>query len=204
MTLNINSTTKTEKNKQENRPIYLYTIFNYDGAGNNLYLAESDADVVFDSVTYTKFPIKHSELSENSSSEIDSLTVSVANISRLIQGYLELYDLRGKKVTVKIVWADQLADTDAYLDFSFYIDNYTATEETVEFQLTSKFDLLDVSLPVGVYYRNYCRWKFKGTECAYAGAETVCDKRKVTCKTVMSNIARYGGFPSIPSQRVYV
>ena len=169
----------------------------------NLNFAEYDTDIVYDGITYTKFPIRHEEIGENSQGEIDSIRVSVSNINRVIQAYLEDYDLRGKKVTITLVWANQLADTDANLQFIFYIDSYTASQEIVEFTLSSKYDIIDLALPNGIYNRNYCRWKFKSTECAYAGAQVTCDKRKTTCKVLMENISRFGGFPSVPTNRIF-
>jgi lambda family phage minor tail protein L len=200
----LDSTFKSEKNSQSNQPIYLYTLHDYDGASNNLYFAEWDSDITYDGITYNKFPIRHDEIGENSGGEINTFNLMVANANRYLQAYLETYDLRGKKVTITLVWANQLADTDANIKFIFYIDNYTATEDAVSFTLTSKFDVQSIALPLGKYNRNYCRWKFKSTECGYAGAETTCDKRKTTCKITMSNLARYGGFPSIPSHRLFI
>ena len=196
------STFKSEKNKPENQPIYLYTIEDYDGA-TDLNLAEYDTDIVYDGITYTKFPIKHDNIGENSQGEIDVFNVSVSNVNRTIQSYLESYDLRGKKVIITLVWANQLADVDANIKFTYYIDNYSANQGTVDFSLSSKYDIIDLTLPKSSYNRNYCRWNFKSTECAYAGAETTCDKRKATCKTTMLNIARFGGFPSVPTGKLY-
>lgn len=203
MTIIIDSTFKSEKNKSANQPIFLYTLHAYDGT-NNLTLAEYDANVTYLGVTYTAFSIKHDQVSDNSKSEIDTLKVTVANVNRVFQSYLETYDLRGKKVTIRLVWANQLADTDAYIDFVYYIDSYTATDETVEFTLMGRLDILDAKLPYGKYNRNYCRWKFKSTECGYAGAQTTCDKTKQTCRDTMNNILRYGAFPSVPTTRIYV
>lgn len=198
----LDSTFKSEKNKPSNQPIYLYSIEDYNGSVD-LNLAEWDTDITYDGITYTKFPIKHDEIGENSQGEIDNFRVTVANIDRTIQAYLESYDLRGKKVTITLVWANQLNDTDANIKFIFYIDNYTATQDTVEFTLSSKYDIIDLTLPNGIYNRNYCRWKFKSTECGYTTPETTCDKRKATCKNTMSNIARFGGFPSVPTNRLF-
>ncbi len=133
---------------------------------------------------------------------IDSVNLTVANVSRVIQSYLESYDLRGKKVSIKTVWANQLADTSAYIEDVFYIDSYTADQDNVSFVLTSKFDVLDVELPLRRYSRNYCNWKFKGTECGYAGSDTTCNKTKQDCKNNKNNYARFGGFPSIQSNRI--
>jgi len=198
----LDSTFKSEKNKPSNQPIYLYSIEDYNGSVD-LNLAEWDTDITYDGVTYTKFPIKHDEIGENSQGEINNFRVTVANVNRVMQAYLESYDLRGKKVTITLVWANQLNDTDANIKFIFYIDNYIATQDTVEFNLSSKYDIIDLTLPNGIYNRNYCRWKFKSTECGYGGAQTTCDKRKATCKDTMINIARFGGFPSVPTNRLF-
>lgn len=203
MPIETNATFIAEKNAQSNRPIFLYTIHDYDGAASNLRFAAWDADVTFDSLVYTKFPISHEAITDNSKGEIDVVSVRVSNVSRLIEGYLENYDLRGKKVTITQVFADELADVDAKIEYVYYVDNYTADEKVVEFSLSSRFDLLDVKIPLGIYNRNYCRWKFKGTECGYAGAESVCNKTKQDCRDNKDNVVRFGGFPSIPQRRLF-
>jgi len=44
-----------------------------------------------------------------------------------------------------------------------------------------------------------CRWKvFKGTECAYSGGETWCDRSYTRC-AALSNVANFGGFRWLPS-----
>ena len=199
----INSTFKSEKNKQDNQPITLYTIENYNGLGVNLYFTGYDTNVTFAGVTYTKFPVALDFISENNKGLIDTVRLTVANVSRLIQSYLESYDLRGKKVIIKTVWANQLSDSNAYIEDIFYIDSYSADQRDVVFTLTSKFDVLDIELPLRRYSRNYCGWKFKGTECGYVGAETSCNKTKQRCKQ-LSNYQRFGGFPSIQSNRIIV
>ncbi|MDD4873878.1 MAG: hypothetical protein PHE15_02745 [Dehalococcoidales bacterium] len=203
--ITIDSTTKTQKNSSTNKPIYLYTIFDYDGLSNNLYFAESDADVTYNGQLYTRFPITHESINDNAQGEIEGVKVSVSNVSRVIQSYLELYDWRKKRVVIRLVWADQLADTDAYIDFTYYIDSYTANEKMAEFSLLPKIDILDVNIPYRVYSRNYCSWKFKSTECGYSGATGSCNKTKAACKAMAggSNYQRYGGFPSIPTRRIY-
>lgn len=202
MPLDTNSGFIAEKNKAENRPIFLYIVHEYDGS-NDLRFASYDADVTFDGDLYQKFPITHDAVQDNSQGQIDSVAVSISNVSRLIQAYLELYDWGGKKVTIRQVFADTLGDVDAKIDHVFYIDNYSADEKNVTFNLTSKMDVMDIFLPRGVYNRNYCRWRFKGTECGYAGAETTCNKTKQDCRDNKNNVVRFGGFPSIPQRRLF-
>ncbi len=193
-----------EKNKDKNRPIFLYTIVDYDGNGNNLYYAEWDEDVTFGGITYQKFPITHEYISENAEGQIDTLKVKVANVNRLIGAYLEEYDaFRGKEVRIKLVFYDRLDDPDAYLEDVYYVDEVVVNEEVVEFTLSSKFDLLQETLPRRRFYRNFCQWKFKSTECGYTGTETSCNKTLQRCKE-LGNEARFGGFPSIPKRGVYI
>lgn len=204
----LTSTFKSEKNSPNNKPIFLYTVYDYDGA-TDLFFAEYDANVTFDSQLYTATPIQHDFVGENSQGEIDSIQVTISNANRVLQSYLENYDFRGIKVKITIVWSNQLADPTTKIEDTFYIDTYTATQEAVTFTLTSKFDLLDVQLPFGKYLRNTCRWLplgFKGTECGYAGATATCDGTKQACKALTggSNLLRYGAFPSIPTRKLFV
>jgi lambda family phage minor tail protein L len=196
----------SEKNKSSNRPVWLYTIYNYDGASHDLNYAEWDADITFNSVTYTKFPIRHDFVSSNTSGQIDTIRITLGNVSRLIQAYLEFYDLRGKKVRVQAVFADQLATATACISDIFYIDSYSADENNVSFSLSSKFDILNINLPSRRYLRNYCSWEFKSTECGYSGSTASCKKTEAECKAMNggSNFERFGAFPSVPTERVYV
>lgn len=200
---NPNNTFLTEKDKQENQPIYLYTVVDYDGSSTDLNYASNPTDVTFDGITYGKFPITHENIKENKQGEIDKIRVTLANVSRLIQGYLELYDFRSKKVKIKTVWANHLDDPDAYIEDIFYIDSYTADQNNVVFNLSSKFDITGLTLPSRKFSRNYCRWKFKSTECGYSGGETECNKTLSRCKQ-LSNSKRFGGFPSVPTRTIII
>lgn len=191
-----------EKNKLSNKPIHLYEVVAFDGT-NSLLFAGYDDDVVFNGKTYLKFPITHEAVGDNTTGEIDNVVVKVANVSQFIQNKLESYDLRGKKVIITLVFANLLNNALNCIEHSYYIDSYTAGVEMAEFNCTSKFDLMKVELPARKYWRNYCTWKFKSTECGYAGEETVCNKTFQRCK-VLANEERFGGFPSIPSRQVYV
>ena len=200
---NINNTFTTEKNKEENSPIHLYLIENYDGNSNDLRYTDWPTNVTYKGQTWISFPISHTNISENASGEIDSLKIIVSNISRLIQSYLESYDFRKLKVEIYTVFSNHLDDSDAYMLDIYYVDNYVVTENDVEFFLTSKFDVLDLELPSRKYSRNHCGWKFKSLDCGYTGDETTCNKTLARCR-VLGNSTRFGGFPSIPSRRIFI
>jgi len=191
-----------KKNAQENQPIFLYTIYDYDGS-TDLFFTNYDTNITFDGQEYSRFPITHEFISENTKGQIDSIKVTLGNVSRLIQAHLENYDFRGLKVEIKQVFADLLDDPDAYIKHIYYVDSYTADQQSVEFNLTSKFDVLEVELPARKFSRNYCCWKFKSTECGYTGDETECNKTLARCRILGKN-ERFGGFPSIPSRAIYI
>lgn len=192
---------KTAKNAQVLKPIFLYTLYAFDGT-NNLNFASYDADVVFNGITYYKFPISHEQTSENSTGAIDQVKVKVSNVNRLMQSYLEIYNLKKKRLDITMVFADYLDNPANKITETFFIDSYTADQNAVELTLSSKLDILDVQIPARPFSRDYCSWKFKGTECGYTGGLTTCNRLKANCKE-RNNYLRFGGFPAIPQNRNY-
>ena len=200
----VNANFISEKNKEANKPIFLYKIHSFNGV-DNLFYAEYDINVTFDGQEYTAFPITHEFVEENTGGQITSVKLKISNISRLIQAYLELYDLRGKRVDIIAVWADKLDQPETKTVDTFYIDSYLSNESDAEFTITSKLDVIDLPLPSGKYLRTHCRWKFKGSDgsCGYSGAETECNRTFQRCKE-LGNYQRFGNFPSIPFRNIYV
>lgn len=192
-----------EKNKSVNQPIFLYKIYNWDGEGNDLLYVPYPTPVTFAGEVYLPFPISHESVSENAAGQVDKVAVRVSNVNRLIGGYLESYEFRAKKCRIRTVFANMLDDDDAFLDDIYYIDDYVVMAELVEFNLSSKFDVVDKQLPKRRYTRNFCSWIFKGAECKYSGSAQVCSKTLQRCRE-LNNVVNFGGFPSIPYKRLIV
>ena len=199
MARDITSDFRTEKDKKENRPIYLYEI---DGVPDAFkYLAEYDTDVVFDGHTYKKFPLKRSTITESRGGKVDTLRISISNVSREVQYYLENNDgLRGEKIRILQVWADHLAEPTNYIEDIFYIESTVAREHEAEFNLTSKFDVMEAIVPGRRLNRLYCSSIFKSDECGYSGAATSCEHTLEFCRT-LGNQTRCGVFPGVPGSR---
>jgi lambda family phage minor tail protein L len=211
-----------EKNAATNAPVWLYRIQIDDTPTNDLFLAESDADVsyfkdVSTAQTYTAFPITHAGIGSNLDGEVDQLNVTVANVNLLIQAYLEQNaGLRGNKVTVRLVFRDALADPTAHIESVFYIDSAQATAQSVSFTLTSKMDLLNTTLPRRTFADRRCQWAYKGLGCwlddddgTYtqpagftAGSPDTCTRSITDCER-HTNEERFGAFPSIPNRRYF-
>jgi lambda family phage minor tail protein L len=194
---------KKQKNKSTNAPIYLYTLYKYDGA-NNLYLAEWSEDITFNGQVYVAFPITHDDIGENSQNQTDEIRITVGNVSRLIGSYLIDYEgLIGIKVKITIVWLNKLDNPDSKVEWTYYVDNTKSNERDVSFILRPKVNALSIVLPARTYSRNYCQWKFKSYECGYAGEATTCNRTKQRCKE-LGNYKRFGGFPSTPSRQMII
>jgi phage-related protein len=161
-----------EKNKQVNAPIWLYRVATDDDLTHDLFIAEWDADINFFKDTNTAqiyrsdIPITHEGIEENTEGKIGGMTIKVANASRELQAYLELHDgLRGRKVTIRQVFFATLDDSDAYIEDIYYIDTASVSDTVAEFKLTSKMDILQMTVPRRRFSRNYCPWDYKGAGC---------------------------------------
>jgi phage-related protein len=87
------------------------------------------------------------------------------------------------------------ADPDAKSVETWYIDRVASENlQFVEFELTSRLDLINLQLPRRVV-NEFCPWKYRGTECGYNGsnffdvhddptfeANDVCGKRLSSCR----------------------
>jgi lambda family phage minor tail protein L len=195
-----------QKNKvgEKITPIYLYAI-QYDELANAwLRYSGAGIDVTFDGYLYKKYAITHSTIGENLSGKIDKVTLSISNITREMQYYLNTYNnLRKCKVTIKLAWLENLDNPFCFIEDTYSIEDCHSTPKQVDFTLASDLDVLDIQIPRRAFFRAYCRFIFKGTECGYIGVANWCNKTYDRCKE-LSNIRRFGGFPGIPMSRILV
>ena len=185
------------------------------------YLAEYDADVLFNTHTYLKAPITHEMLSINASGEISAVNVKISNVNRAIWAYVMANDaFRGEKVTLRLVFADHLDDPDAHMDWIYYVDSANFDESTQEanFLLTTKLDLFNVEIPARKFDRYWCKWTYKEEGCwiwngsiyvaptAFTNEVTDCDlsyNAPAGCR-FHTNGPRFGGFQAIPTRGIMI
>lgn len=106
-----------------------------------LQLVDNNYDVTYDGITYSAFPIKFGEMSMSSDGSIDKASLSVANVSREITYYVEMYNgLSNRQVSVKTVFAN-------VLDNIYYVKRNVGTYKAGEFYL--KGDTVEYN---GTYY----------------------------------------------------
>lgn len=167
-----------EKNRETNAPIWLYRVNisdkPNDSGENDLFVTEWPKTLSYyreDAGVYTPqefvpFPMSHGGLSENTQGQIQTLSISLANVSREMQYFVEHRNgLRGRKVTAWQVFQALLSDPLSHVEDIYYIDSVSCSPSTLEFRLTSSLDLMKVPIPSRVYMRDFCPWIYKGLGC---------------------------------------
>ena len=181
------------------------------------------ADVVFNSITYAATPIEVEGFEATSKGTLPRPTMRIANVTGAISALLTSYNpLKAELTRIRTCkkfldgvnfsgGTNPTADNTAkFEDQVYYIDRVTKENpQLVEFELTSKLDLINLQLPTRQVVE-YCPWVYRGPECGYTGtkyftaqdasttqANDVCGKRFNSCKIRFGadkNLP-HGGFP---------
>jgi lambda family phage minor tail protein L len=213
----------TEKNKSENTPVMLYEI-SIPTPAYTLRLCEWDSIIHYPTAggeDYLPFPLKHEGIGVNALGEIDTVKVTLSAVDRtIISTLIANNGLLGYKVVMKLVFLNQLADPLANVSSTFYIDGVETTEQEATFNLTSKLDLYEVTIPRRMMERDHCQWTFKCEGCwlwsgtawiaptvpTFLHSDVDCDHTRTgtTGCIYHANSTRFGGFPGIPLRGIIV
>ena len=187
--------------------------------------AAVSGNIVFNSQTYTRIPIKADGFEYSNTGTLPRPTLSISNLDSTMTTLLLLVnattagnDLGGAEVRrirtlKKFLDGEATADPNAkFPDERWYVDRKAnESRDSVTFELASKFDLAGQKLPKRQIVANVCQWVYSSTECSYTGtdyydvngnevdteAEDVCGKRVASCKLRFGNTAElpFGSFP---------
>jgi len=191
-------------------------------AGTN---ADVTGNIVFGGQTYERIPVKADGFEYTNTGTLPRPTLTVSNLGSEITAILLVVnattkgnDLGGAEVrrirTLK-KYLDGESAADPNVQFPqerWFIDRKASeTRDAVSFELASKFDLAGQSIPKRQLVANVCQWKYRSSECSYAGtnyfdvngnsvtteAEDVCGKRIASCKLRFgeNNELPFGSFP---------
>ena len=183
----------SEKNNLSQAEPWLVLLeiqFRYD----TIRLVRNEADITWGGYTWTRFPFELDSTSEARRSEVPTTSLSVSNINRVMQSYVEQYDGGvDADAIIRVVHAAHLDITTPAIRLDYTVMHARADSKTVTFQLGAT-NLFRRQFPSGRFRKNTCRFKFKSTECGYVGAGTTCDKTLSACRGY-ANTLRFGGFP---------
>jgi len=164
----------------------------------DIYLARNTEDVIWNSKTYQKFWFELDGITIDSDGKLPEISISVDNVNRLIQYYIEQADgFIGETLNLYIVNSNHLdVATPIYqMEFTVIGAPYDPKKVTFKLGMENPFYL---KYPANSYHQNLCRYRvFKDSvQCRYSGAGSTCDRRWVTC-VAYGNQARFGGQPGL-------
>ena len=187
--------------------------------------ADVDGNIVFNSQTYTRIPIKADGFEYSNTGTLPRPTLSISNLDGTMTTLLLLVnattagnDLGGAEVRrirtlKKYLDGESAADPNArWPEERWFVDRKASeSRDQVTFELASKFDLAGQKIPRRQVIANVCQWKYRSSECSYTGtdyydvngnevstlAEDVCGKRVASCKLRFGDTAElpFGSFP---------
>ncbi len=172
--------------------------------------AAVSGNIVFNSQTYTRIPIKADGFEYSNTGTLPRPTLSISNHDSTMTTLLLLVnattagnDLGGAEVRrirtlKKYLDGESAADPNArWPEERWFVDRKASeSRDQVTFELASKFDLAGQKIPKRQVIANVCQWKYRSSECSYTGtdyydvngnevsteAEDVCGKRVASCK----------------------
>ena len=187
--------------------------------------AAVSGNIVFNSQTYTRIPIKADGFEYSNTGTLPRPTLSISNLDGTMTTLLLLVnattagnDLGGAEVRrirtlKKYLDGESAADPNArWPEERWFVDRKASeSRDQVTFELASKFDLAGQKIPKRQVIANVCQWKYRSSECSYTGsnyfdangnsvstlAEDVCGKRVASCKLRFGDTAElpFGSFP---------
>jgi len=184
-----------EKNKLDSTGVWLLLLELYhSGSSVPVRLVRNTANVTWAGKVYQQFPFEIGDYTETGRNERPSFTLRIGNASRAMEQYLQEYaGFIGNTVKIFVVHSGNLANATPEVSLEMQVVGASSTPDWVEFQLGASAPYT-MRFPQRRVMRNHCSWRFKGEECAYAGAETKCDKTLERCRE-LENTLRFGGFP---------
>lgn len=163
---------RDEAAKDEQSPLYhLFTIEIPNTT--DFYFCDSNEDLVYNGITYIKFPCKFNGIEITGDGSLQKASISIANVDRLMEGLVEEYDgLRGLTLRVKTVYAKFLdagesPSTSSHSEEVYVIDAYSSNESAITFTLELLTDFT-IKIPRRKYLSFGCGFKYKDSiSCKY-------------------------------------
>jgi hypothetical protein len=136
-----------EKNKLEGDEFVVLFELEYS-AGQFLRYARWDADVTFESHTWSKFPIARIETSQSTQGDIPAFDIGFSNVGREIQSILEFNEVEGLPGRLVIVHSSMLGDPTAKIEEPFIVVSIRADNLSAVMTVAPiNFDPFGVMLP---------------------------------------------------------
>lgn len=176
--------------------------------GEVLRLARLNSPVTFLGFTWSPFPFNEPTIRQDQNGELVTSRISYADptgfMADLVRTNNQLDD--APVILYQVITSLLTTPTDGsgrlnYLRFDFVVARVLTTRLGGEIELGKK-PVESQPVPAKLGYRNTCQWTYRGSECAYAGVLTTCDRSWDGANGCIThdNAANFGGFPGKPKR----
>lgn len=160
-----------------------------------LYVTNNTEEVTFQGQLYTPFPFEIDMLDQDSKGNIPSLQITISNVTRYFQYWLESTSgMVGATVLITVVHMENLTEDYSELQMSFDVIAASADAKLITFTLGAP-NPLRRQFPLLRCLARHCNWvrNYKGVECGYTGTQETCNGTYDQCKAY-GNSRRFGGY----------
>jgi phage-related protein len=164
------------------------------------YIVRNTENITYNGNPYVALPFEISPTKVSSKGAIPTITLSITNVTRLLQPYIEDFN-GGMLSTVKLTVVNNglLAEDYADLEMDFTVLSCACDEQFIVFTLGAPNPLLQKAL-LYTYRALHCNWRFGEIECGYGSAsgetDTTCERTLAACQA-KDNALRFGGQPGM-------
>lgn len=161
-----------------------------------------DIDIAYGGNLYSSFQVQINPISYTLSMSVDKVRLDYSNVSLAMSSIVLNNNIKKRPA---IVYLGAMNGLVPVVEAVYYgiVSEWSADESLVEIQVVNEFIFWNkktLRLPADI-----CQWPFKSTECAYAGAATICNGTYSRC-TFLSNTNNFGGsrfLPSLEEKEIY-
>jgi phage-related protein len=149
------------------------------------------------------------EISQGGAGEVPQVELRLANPDRVFEPYIDMYESWLKRngfapIIVHIIVVNT-ADMDSgkpVVEHEYELKSPKSTDKWVTFTLGAS-NPFDLRFPMDRILKGHCRFRFRDRRCNYKGVITSCNHTLTDCRR-KGNSARFGGFPGIGRQGIYL
>ena len=210
-----------EKNAQASGVplVFLYEVEVPTTPPTRVRLTSHDEEIDWRGNTYSRAPVIHSEIVEDTEGNLPSVQLSVPNLSREIGAILaSTSGLVGQPVRITLISLSDIGTNQPVSEIDFTVATASVSRDSAVFRL-QVFNPHMTAVPGGRITRSSCWYKFRGKRCGFALSESdtgpvTCDhtfdgENGCTAKGALYTAAgltpihpqRFGGFRSVPRQQ---
>ena len=138
--------------------------------GGSDYFAAYDDDVDWNGQTWEATGMAVELIQQDGTGRLSELNVHMSNVLQELSAYVEANAILGRDVTLYLVNTDHLDVTTDVLDFEYRVNRVVTTSVAGVIELGHD-DLIALQLPWQRYYRDRCRFVYRGNRCGFPDDE---------------------------------